>query len=197
MRRLHGCWGVSRAGGAHKQWESCLPFHERRKRCGHAKVIDTPATRPHPPRASAAQRMDVLRMALSVGLRRLRPCTAEDDAMITHEFAEAFSCEWIDAWNAHDIERVLSHYEDDFELASPFIVQIAGRPDGRLIGKAAVRGYWNEALRRMPDLQFRLRGCRIGVDSIVIEYEGVGRLAAETLVFGRDGRVVRAYANYG
>lgn len=117
--------------------------------------------------------------------------------MITREFAEAFSREWVAAWNAHDIERVLSHYADDFELASPFIVQIAGVPEGRLIGKAAVRAYWAEALRRMPDLLFRLRGCRVGVDSVVIEYEGVGRMAAETLVFDRDMRVARAYANYG
>ena len=117
--------------------------------------------------------------------------------MITQEFANAFAHEWIAAWNAHDLERVLSHYADDFDLTSPFIVSIAGVPDGRLTGKAVVRAYWAEALRRMPDLSFRLRGCRVGIDSIVIEYEGVGRLAVEVLVFDRNGRVVRAYANYG
>ena len=117
--------------------------------------------------------------------------------MITQEFADAFAREWIAAWNAHDVERVLSRYADDFELTSPFIARIAGVQDGRLIGKAAVRTYWIEALRRLPDLMFRLRGCRVGVDSIVIEYEGVGHLAAETLVFDRSGVVVRAYANYG
>lgn len=116
--------------------------------------------------------------------------------MMSRESAEAFARDWIDAWNAHDLDRVLSHYADDFELASPFIAQIAGRSDGRLVGKAAIRAYWQEALRRMPDLAFRQRGCRVGIDCIVIEYEGVGRMAAETLVFGRDGLVVRAYASY-
>ena len=30
-----------------------------------------------------------------------------------------FAAEWIEAWNAHDLERILAHYADDFEMASP------------------------------------------------------------------------------
>lgn len=41
-------------------------------------------------------------------------------------FAEQFAADWIDAWNAHDLDRVLAHYSDDFEMSSPVIVQIAG-----------------------------------------------------------------------
>lgn len=33
---------------------------------------------------------------------------------ITQAFAQQFSREWIDAWNAHDLDRVLSHYADAF-----------------------------------------------------------------------------------
>ncbi|HEY6942137.1 nuclear transport factor 2 family protein [Dokdonella sp.] len=116
--------------------------------------------------------------------------------MLTAAFAASFAREWIDAWNAHDVDRVLAHYADDFELASPFIASIAGVPEGRLVGKGAVRAYWAEALRRMPTLHFRLITCFVGVESLVIHYQGVSGPAAETLVFGVDRRVIRAYAHY-
>jgi ketosteroid isomerase-like protein len=39
--------------------------------------------------------------------------------MMTAEFAAQFAEEWIAAWNSHDLDRILSHYADDFEMASP------------------------------------------------------------------------------
>ena len=33
--------------------------------------------------------------------------------------AQAFADEWIEAWNSHDLDRILSHYSDDAELLSP------------------------------------------------------------------------------
>lgn len=50
---------------------------------------------------------------------------------ISREFAERFADEWIAAWNARDLPRVLSRYEDDFEMASPLVVEVAGEPRGR------------------------------------------------------------------
>jgi ketosteroid isomerase-like protein len=53
-------------------------------------------------------------------------------------FAQHFATEWIAAWNAHDLDRVLSHYANDFEMSSPYIVTFAGEPSGTLVGKPAV-----------------------------------------------------------
>ncbi|MEI8247817.1 MAG: hypothetical protein WCI51_18415 [Lentisphaerota bacterium] len=35
-----------------------------------------------------------------------------------------FATEWIAAWNSHDLNRVLSHYSEDFETSSPFIAKM-------------------------------------------------------------------------
>ena len=59
----------------------------------------------------------------------------EKQPMIDRDWAEAFAREWVDAWNAHDIERILSHYTDDFEMTSPLIVERTLSPNGRLKGK--------------------------------------------------------------
>ncbi|AOJ72765.1 MULTISPECIES: nuclear transport factor 2 family protein [Burkholderia] len=116
---------------------------------------------------------------------------------ITQEFVRQFSREWIDAWNSHDLDRILSHYADDFDMSSPMIAQIAGEPSGRLRGKAAVRAYWSKALQMIPDLHFEWIATLAGVDSIAIHYRGAkGRLALEVFHFGADRRVVKAFAHY-
>ncbi len=112
-------------------------------------------------------------------------------------FAEHFAAEWIASWNAHDLDRILAHYADDFEMSSPMIVQVAGEPSGTLRGKAAVGTYWKKALGLIPELQFKLVSTLAGVNSLALYYQGAqGRLAAEVFHFGPDDRVVRAFAHY-
>jgi hypothetical protein len=116
---------------------------------------------------------------------------------VTREFAEHFADEWIAAWNALDLPRVLSHYEEDFEMASPFIVEIAGEPSGVLRGKAKVGGYWEKALERNPDLHFEKLGVFAGARSVAIHYRNhKGWLVVETCEIAESGRVVRAAAHY-
>jgi len=112
-------------------------------------------------------------------------------------FADRFAADWIESWNAHDLGRVLSHYAEDFEMSSPFIVQIAGEPTGTLRGKAAVGLYWRKALDLVPDLKFELLSVLAGVRSITLYYKGArGRLAAEVFHFGPDRKITRAFAHY-
>jgi len=114
------------------------------------------------------------------------------------KFATDFAAEWIAAWNAHDLPRILSHYTDDFEMSSPKIIQIAGEPSGRLVGKEAVGAYWATALARFADLHFELLGVMHGIDSVVLYYRRTGgQLAAEVFYFNSAGLVTRACANYG
>lgn len=38
--------------------------------------------------------------------------------VLTRAFADRFAAEWIAAWNAHDVERLLSHYRGDAGFAT-------------------------------------------------------------------------------
>ena len=112
------------------------------------------------------------------------------------DFAGHFAADWIEAWNSHDLERILSHYSDDFEMSSPVIVQLADEPSGTLRGKAAVGAYWRKALQLIPDLHFELVDTLLGVNSITLYYIGARGMAAEVFHFNADGKVVRACAHY-
>jgi len=112
------------------------------------------------------------------------------------DFAGRFAKEWVEAWNAHDLERVLKHYEDGFEMTSPLIVKVTGEPGGTLHGKAAVGAYWAKALEAIPNLHFDLQNVLVGVNSITLYYNGHRGLSAEVLYFGSDGKVAKAVAHY-
>ncbi|HLO00893.1 MAG TPA: nuclear transport factor 2 family protein [Pyrinomonadaceae bacterium] len=117
--------------------------------------------------------------------------------MLTQTTAKAFASEWIEAWNRHDLDRILAHYSDDFEFSSPLIAQIADEPSGRLRGKKPVGEYWAKALGRIPNLRFKLVSTLWGVSSVVVHYERHdGRLASEWFEFGEDGKVIRSAAHY-
>jgi hypothetical protein len=116
--------------------------------------------------------------------------------MIDKKFAEHFARDWIESWNSHDLDRILTHYSDQFEMSSPFIIDLAGEPSGTLKGKDAVGAYWARALSLIPDLRFELVTTLIGVNSITLYYKGTRGLAAEVFHFGPDQKVSRAYAQY-
>ena len=111
-------------------------------------------------------------------------------------FAERFAKEWIAAWNSDDLERILAHYEDDFEMSSPIITTLIGERSGKLRGKVAVGAYWAKALRSIPNLRFELLAALAGVNSITVYYQGHRGLAAEVLHLSASGKVKEAFAHY-
>ncbi len=111
------------------------------------------------------------------------------------EAANAFAQEWIAAWNAHDADRVLSHYASDVVFLSPIAQARVG--NGRVEGIEALENYWRPALTAMPDLKFELKHVLIGHDCLTILYRNHRQqLVAETVEFGPSGKVVKSCACY-
>ena len=116
---------------------------------------------------------------------------------ITRADAVAFAEEWIAAWNAHDLERILAHYDDAVELTSPVAAQLLGRPDGKVVGKADLRTYFRHGLQAYPQLRFELETVFRGLHSVVLCYANQkGTRTAEFMEFSSTGKVRRVVANY-
>ena len=116
---------------------------------------------------------------------------------MTIEEATHFAEHWISAWNSHDINAVLAHYTDDFEMTTPMIQRLLGIESGTLKGKKAIGDYWRAALKKYPDLTFSIIEVTSGVDSVSIYYNAVlGKRAVETFFFNDKGLVYKALANY-
>lgn len=112
------------------------------------------------------------------------------------EFADKFAREWVEAWNSRDLDRIMTHYAENFEMSSPVIKQIMNIESGTIKGKQEVRAYWEKALSLNPGLHFELITTYSGVSSVVIQYKGHRGLSAEVLFFNSEGKVERASAHY-
>jgi predicted ester cyclase len=116
---------------------------------------------------------------------------------LTADEARQFAHEWIEAWNAHDLDRILSHYDDAVELTSPTAARLLGQPDGTIRGKTDLRGYFQRGLQAYPGLRFALKDVLCGVSSILLYYTNQnGTHTGEFMELAPSGRVTRVVANY-
>lgn len=116
---------------------------------------------------------------------------------MTREEAWKLANHWVAAWNAHNLELILTHYEDTVELTSPVVAQLLGAPEGKVVGKTDLRAYFQKGLAAYPDLRFDLENVFWGVNSVVLCYANQrGTRSAEFMELSASGKVVRVVANY-
>ena len=116
---------------------------------------------------------------------------------MTKEEAWNLANHWVAAWNAHDLDSIMTHYEDSIELTSPVAAQLLGTPDGKIVGKTNLRAYFKRGLEAYPELHFRLEEVLWGLNSVVLYYNNQkGTRTAEFMEVSAVGKVVRVVANY-
>jgi len=116
---------------------------------------------------------------------------------VTRDEACKLADHWIAAWNAHGLDLIMTHYEDAVQLTSPVVAQLLGTPDGKVIGKANLKAYFQRGLAAYPELHFRLDDVLLGVSSVVLYYTNQkGTHTAEFMELSAIGKVARVVANY-
>jgi ketosteroid isomerase-like protein len=116
---------------------------------------------------------------------------------VTRDEASQLANDWVAAWNAHDLDLIMAHYDEAVELTSPVAARLLGTADGKVIGKANLRAYFARGLETYPELQFRLEDVLWGLHSVVLYYTNhKGTRTAEFMEFSAAGKVVRVVANY-
>lgn len=117
--------------------------------------------------------------------------------MITEENVLRIAKQWVNDWNQHDLDAILSHYAEEINFTSPIVVKLLGNANGNIQGKNALRSYFAKGLSTYPDLKFEVLQILTSVNSVVIYYRSVqDRLAAEFMAFNQQGLVAIAVAHY-
>jgi hypothetical protein len=107
-----------------------------------------------------------------------------------------FASQWINSWNSHNLQDILSHYADDIEITTPMIKTFTSG-EGTLKGKVAVKNYWEKALEKVPDLHFELYEVTYGINSIALYYQSImNKKAMEVMFFNEEGKVNKMFAFY-
>ena len=90
--------------------------------------------------------------------------------IVTEDRARELALDWVEAWNTHNLDRIMSHYAEDVILISPVAAQLLNEPSGTVTGKEALRNYFKKGLEVYPDLKFELLDVMWGVSSVVLYY---------------------------
>jgi len=134
-------------------------------------------------------------LVLNVRLRCRLSVDGEEG--VTKDEAWKLAEHWVAAWNAHDLDLIMTQYEDAIELTSPAAAQLLGTADGKVVGKADLRAYFQRGLEAYPELHFRLEDVLWGVNSVVLYYTNQkGTRTAEFMERSAGGKVARVVANY-
>jgi hypothetical protein len=117
--------------------------------------------------------------------------------MLSEVEVRKFAGDWIQAWNSHDLEAIMSHYAPEVVLTSPTAAKLLGDSSGNVRGKDALRSYFARGLEAFPNLTFELLDVMWGISSVVLYYRNQkGTKTGEFMELDPDQKVARVVANY-
>jgi len=117
--------------------------------------------------------------------------------LMTEDEARSFAADWIEAWNSHDLDRIMTHYAEDLVLVSPVAAQLLNDPAGMIRGKDSLREYFQKGLNAFPQLRFDLIEVMRGLSSIVLYYKNQkGTKSGEFMELNPQRKITRVVANY-
>ena len=116
--------------------------------------------------------------------------------MLTEQEGIKLAQKWIEDWNNHDLDAIMSHYAEDVELVSPLAVKLLGNPDGKVKGKTALKAYFTKGLEANPELRFEPIQTLIGVESIVMYYRKGHLLSTEFVMVNSKKLITKVKAHY-
>lgn len=77
---------------------------------------------------------------------------------------------WFEAFNSHNLEKLLSLYDDEAQHFSPKLKIRHPETNGLVIGKEALRTWWKEAFDRLPSLHYKVTSLTSNSDRVFMEY---------------------------
>ncbi len=85
-------------------------------------------------------------------------------------FNKQIALSWINAFNEHDLEKLLALYAEDAVHFSPKLKIREPETNGQITGKPALRSWWTGAFERIPSLHYKLENLVINDEQILMEY---------------------------
>jgi ketosteroid isomerase-like protein len=120
---------------------------------------------------------------------------------MTPEKLQSIAFKWFDAFNNHNLEQLLSLYDDDAEHFSPKLKIRQPETNGLVVGKQAMREWWQDAFERLPSLNYKVTSLTANGDRVFMEYirtvDGEeDMLVAEVLVV-KENRIIASRVYHG
>ncbi len=114
---------------------------------------------------------------------------------------EEIAKQWFAAFNEHNLEKLLSLYDNNARHYSPKLKIRQPESNGLVSGKVALRDWWRDAFTRLPTLHYHYTTLTANDDRVFMEYvrSVTGEpdmLVAEVLEI-KDGHIVASRVYHG
>ncbi|MCA0349372.1 MAG: nuclear transport factor 2 family protein [Bacteroidetes bacterium] len=108
---------------------------------------------------------------------------------------------WFEAFNAHNLEKLLSLYDDEAQYFSPKLKIRHPETYGLVVGKESLRTWWQDAFERLPSLHYKVTSLTSNSDRVFMEYirtvtNEENMLVAEVLEI-KEGKIIASRVYHG
>jgi len=108
---------------------------------------------------------------------------------------------WFAAFNEHNLEKLLSLYDDQAEHYSPKLKVRHPETRGLIKGKDALRAWWQDAFDQLPSLRYEVIRLTPYEDRVFMEYirhvNGEDDLLVGEMLEISNGRIVKSSVFHG
>ena len=108
---------------------------------------------------------------------------------------------WFEAFNEHNLEKLLSLYHDSAQHYSPKLKIRMPETQGLIRGKNALRAWWKDAFDRLPSLQYEVIKLTADEEQVFMEYirhvEGEENLSVGEVLQIQNGLIIFSRVYHG
>ena len=108
---------------------------------------------------------------------------------------------WFEAFNAHNLEKLLSLYDDEAVHFSPKLKIRHPETKGFVTGKIALHSWWQDAFDRLPTLYYKVTSLTSNSDRVFMEYirtvEGESEMLVAEVLEINEGRIIASRVYHG
>ena len=108
---------------------------------------------------------------------------------------------WFEAFNAHNLEKLVSLYDDDAQHFSPKLKIRHPETKGLITGKDALRSWWKDSFDRLPTLHYKVTSLTSNSNSVFMEYTrtvaGEDEMLVAEILEVRDGKIIASRVYHG
>jgi len=108
---------------------------------------------------------------------------------------------WFEAFNEHNLEKLLSLYDENAQHYSPKLKARLPETKGLIKGKDALRSWWQDAFDRLPTLHYEVIRLTADEEQVFMEYtrhvEGEENLSVGEVLQIKNGLIVFSRVYHG
>ncbi|ESU29649.1 hypothetical protein FLJC2902T_01210 [Flavobacterium limnosediminis JC2902] len=117
------------------------------------------------------------------------------------ETLQSIAFRWFEAFNTKQLEKLLALYDDEAQHFSPKLKIRQPETKGLVVGKEAMRAWWQDAFDRLPSLHYKVTSLTANTDRIFMEYirqvDGEEDVLVAEVLEVREGKIIASRVYHG